>query len=72
MPARLMAVAAVLKKHGIDVEKPSSGSHYKAVRGSVVYPLPAHNGAKSELDDRYLKALCRAFGLDYRAFKEAL
>jgi hypothetical protein len=29
-----------------------------------VYPIPAHNGPKTEIGDHYIRGLCRTFGLD--------
>jgi len=29
----------------------------------VIYPIPAHNGLRTEIDNNYLRALCRRFGL---------
>ncbi|MBS2028706.1 MAG: hypothetical protein JST54_12465 [Deltaproteobacteria bacterium] len=59
---------------GIRVEKPNKGSHWKAIRNSdgKTYPLPCHNGEKSELDDKYLRGLCNCFGFDLTAFKKLL
>lgn len=72
MPARLSAIERALKSFGITVEKPGSGSHWKAKRGSVTYTIPAHNGARSEIGDVYLKGVCRAFGIDVGEFKKLL
>ncbi len=37
-----------------------------------MYPLPAHNGPKTELSDIYIRGLCRAFGIDEREFRKRL
>ncbi len=72
MPARLADIARACRALGIDVEAPGRGSHWKALRDGTVYPLPAHNGPKSELDDIYIRGLCRAFGLNEREFRKLL
>jgi hypothetical protein len=63
MALRLAELQRRLADHGIRVEKPRSGSHRKAIKGSVTYPVPAHNGLKTEIADKYLRALCRRFEL---------
>jgi hypothetical protein len=63
-----------LRAYGVVVETATGGSsHYKAKRaGARTYPLAAHNGEKTELDDKYLKKLCANFGIDYEDFKTKL
>lgn len=58
----------------MEVQKPRKGSHWKAVRveDGKVYPLPAHNGLKTELSDIYLRGLCRCFGWDFAEFMSEL
>ena len=63
MALRLGELQRRLAGEGIRVEKPRSGSHWKATKGSVIYPIPAHNGLRTEIDNNYLRALCRRFGL---------
>jgi hypothetical protein len=72
MPARLRDLARALQALGVTVEPPSSGSHFKARRGSIVFPIPAHNGPKTEIDDRYIRAACRAFDLDESELRKLL
>lgn len=73
MPARLKDIVRAIEKFGGRVEKPNKGSHWKAYSSTnKFYALPCHNGPKQELSDVYIKALCRAFGLDYDAFKKLL
>jgi hypothetical protein len=64
MPAKLAKVAGWLERQGATVEKPKSGSHWKArfTDGSV-FPLPAHNALKTEISDVYLGKLAKRFGL---------
>ena len=57
----------------IRIEKPSTGSHWKAVRaGSRPYPIPAHNGIRSEISDLYIRGLCRNFGIEDAEFRKHL
>jgi predicted RNA binding protein YcfA (HicA-like mRNA interferase family) len=73
MPARLRDIIGALKHFGVEVEEPSSGSHFKAKRdGSRVYTIPAHNGRKTEISDIYIRALCAHFGIDLAEFEKLL
>jgi len=72
LPARLRDLTRALQSYGISVEKPSSGSHWKASKDGIVYPLPCHNGPKTELADYYLKGVARAFGLDFNEMKKRM
>lgn len=72
MPARLRDLVRALAEHGIDVQKPKKGSHWRAVRDGRTYPIPAHNGEKTEIPDTYVNGVCRAFELDADAVKKAL
>lgn len=67
MPARLLALKRALESMGLEVLKPGSGSHWKAVRpgkGGKTFPIPAHNGEKTEIGDQYIRAVCRCFEID--------
>ena len=51
------------------------GKHpWKAQRKSdgKTYPIPAHNGLKTEISDEYIRGLCRCFGLDETEFRKLL
>lgn len=73
MPARLNKLTKALRKRGIAVETPNRSSHYKAVGPSgKTYPIPAHNGPKTEISDVYVKGVCRAFGIDEAEFRADL
>lgn len=68
MPMRLRELKKRLAQNGVTFEKPKRGSHYKVRRdGCRPYTLPCPNGDRTELDDRYLKALCRNLNLDFDA-----
>jgi predicted RNA binding protein YcfA (HicA-like mRNA interferase family) len=73
MAARLHDILRVAATFGIRAEKPGRGSHWKFRKdGFRTYPVPAHNGEKAEIDDRYLKGLCRNFQIDLDAFRAKL
>lgn len=72
MPARLRDIKRVLTALGIAVEEPSSGSHWKASNDGKTYPIPASNGLKTEISDKYIKGLCRCFSLDVDDFTKKL
>jgi len=54
------------------VREPSKGSHWVAFTDCASYRIPAHNALKEEISDTYIKGLCRAFKLDYVAFRREL
>lgn len=66
---------AAAKKRGVDLIKPRKGSHYKFSEpgsGGKTYPVPAHNGIRTDISDMYVRGLCRCFGWDYDQFKADL
>lgn len=63
MPAKLVRLAAWLERQGVTVEKPKSGSHWKAkFPDGTMFPLPAHNALKTEISDVYLNKIAKRFG----------
>jgi predicted RNA binding protein YcfA (HicA-like mRNA interferase family) len=75
MPARLRRVLSVLKEYGISGKSRQKGSHcifHRADGKGRPFPIPAGNGDKTEIDDAYLRALCRALEIDYAEFKKKL
>lgn len=75
MPARLAAIRRALLQYGIEIQEPASGgSHYKATNliNGRSYVLPAHNGLRTEIPDKYIKGLCRALDIDPRTFIQSL
>lgn len=70
MPPRLRELAARLKPENIVLHAPSSGSHWKFVGpDGKTYPVPAHNGERTEISREYIRGLCRCFQLP-RSFLE--
>jgi len=65
-----------LESKGLEVFKPSSGgSHWKVVRpgkSGKTFPIPAHNGEKTEISDSYIKAVCRCFEIDLEDLRKNL
>ncbi len=57
---------------GLKLLKPSSGSHWLAKSADRSYPFSLHNGLKTELPDSYIRAMCRAFGLDEQELRKLL
>lgn len=73
MPARFTQIMRAAQQVGLTVEPPSSGSHFKVKRsGARTFTIPAHNGERTEISDKYIKSLCRNFGIDYAAFAALL
>lgn len=63
MPMRLRELGQWLKQHGIVIT--TGGRHFHARKdGFAMYPIPAHNGEKTEIPNKYLKHLCKHFGID--------
>jgi len=61
--ARFSKVKKACEKREAVVTPPKRGSHWKVKReGQRSFPLPAHNGSKSEITDHYIRALWRNFG----------
>ena len=73
MPARLAKLANALGEYGVRVEKPKKGSHWKAKRdGDGTYPIPAHNGMRTEISDVYIQGVCRHFAIDEDELRDLL
>ena len=59
MPTRFGNLIRALDHFAVTVE-PARGSHWKATKaGFGCYIIPAHKGTKQELDDVYLRGVCR-------------
>lgn len=73
MATRFRDLIKALAAFGIGVTPPSSGSHWNAKKpGARTFVIPAHNGDRTEVDDNYIRSLCRNFGLDVDEFKKHL
>lgn len=74
MPPRLREVkGAIQRMAGFRIEEPSKGSHWKIYGPDrKMYPIPVHNGLKTEIPDSYIRGLCRTFGLDEAEFRALL
>lgn len=65
MPARLRDLARVLREMGVEISDKGGKHTYRAIKpGCRVFTVPAHNGYKTEIDDKYIQALCRNLDLD--------
>ena len=54
---------AILKAHGVEVSP--GAKHWKCSKpGFRPYAIPAHNGEKTELSDKYVRGAKRHFGID--------
>lgn len=73
MPARFGDIVRALRKSGAMVQKPKTGSHWKAVApDGRTYPIPASHGTKTKIPDVYIRGVCRALGLDESEFRKLL
>ncbi len=72
MPAKFRDIIRVLREYDVQVQEPSKGSHWRALGTRngrpTSYPIPAHNGPKTEISDVYIRGACRAFGLSETEF----
>jgi hypothetical protein len=67
MPARLSEIGAALRQLEIGAKlRDGGGKHNWFVDspGRRPYTIPAHNGLKTEIEDKYINALCRHLGVD--------
>lgn len=68
-PQRLGVVIHVAEAHGCKVFHPNKGSHWKFKKdGCRTYPIPAHNGLKTQIAWSYIQGLCRCMGIPEDAF----
>jgi len=63
MPMRLRELEQWLKQHGVTVS-PGSRHFHARKEGYEVFPIPAHNAGKSEINNIYLRRLCKHFDID--------
>ena len=68
MPKRLRVLAKELRELGYELEKPSSGSHWRVRKDGRMYPIPAHNAGNTEIPDIYLRKLAEFLGYDADKF----
>jgi hypothetical protein len=65
VPVRFRRLIAALKRMRVVAVVPvSGGSHWRCEESGVCYPIPAHNGDKSEISDAYIRGVSRALELD--------
>lgn len=72
MPARLRSIMRAAEKLGATTSEPTSGSHWKIEKDGKMYPIPAHNGERSEISDLYIRGMCRALGIDEKELRKLL
>ena len=63
MPMRLANFAQWLKAQSVTVT-PASRHFVAGKDGYPVYPIQARNAMKTEIPNKYLKGLCKHFGID--------
>ncbi len=70
MPSRLGDLEKRLIVLGLAVEAPKKGSHWKVrAKDGRMFPLPAHNGRKSEISDVYVRSLAKFVGVSFEDLK---
>lgn len=70
---RLSDMKRAAEPYGITLTTPKSGSHWKFEKpGHRPYPVPAHNGIRTEIGKAYVKGFCRAFLVDPDEFSSKL
>jgi len=63
MPCHFRDLKRVSEEAGCTVEEPSKGSHWKVRKDGKMYPIPVHNGLKTEIGNHYISGVERALGL---------
>ncbi|MFZ4580442.1 MAG: hypothetical protein ACOYOB_18815 [Myxococcota bacterium] len=62
-----------LEALGVEVvPSPGGSSHWLAKKDGETYPIPAGHGVKTEIDDVYLRGVCRALNLVQKDLKAKL
>lgn len=72
MGLRAGKICSVLEgTYGVIVKKPKRGSHIKLTRPGCERPfvIPANNGAKTDIPDKYIRSMCRCLGIDEDEFR---
>jgi len=74
VPARFRRIIAAAEHFGISFSPPTGGgAHWKATKaGFRSYPIPAHNGDRTQIGDQYIRGFCRNFGIDLSEFRSKL
>lgn len=71
-PVRLADLKRALLEHGVELHKPTSGSHWKFKKpGFGTVPVPAR-GERDMVPPEYVKNLCENFGLDEDKLRASL
>lgn len=70
MPARLSVLIRNARRLGCDVDKPRSGSHWRFFFLDRMYPVPAHNGPRTEIPDVYIRGLASFIGVSEAELKK--
>lgn len=70
---RLRDIKRAVEHLGHEVVPPrGGGSHYRVRVAGRVYPLPAHNGLRTDISEVYVTGLCRVLGMSVDDFKALL
>ncbi len=68
MPARLRTIAAAAAKFGWELDHKGGTHNWRLIKDGTTYPIPAHNGLKSEIGDVYIRGFCRTANLNREDF----
>ena len=61
---RLAELKRALQAHGVELHKPTSGSHWKFKKqGFGTVPVPLKKGERSMVPPEYVKNICESFGI---------
>lgn len=60
---RLSKLAKAVAPYGIVLETGTKHFKFRGPEGRC-YPIPAHNGQRTEVPDVYIRGLCRAYALN--------
>jgi hypothetical protein len=70
-PRRLSEIAEIARRYGYELDE-GAGKHNWRFRkeGERTYPIPAHNGLRTEIDFKYIRGLCRNLNIPLEAFTD--
>ena len=73
MPVRLKDLARVLGEYGATVEEGGGRHNFRVTKpGLRPYPIPAHNGWRTEVGNDYINGVARHLGVDKKAIWKKL
>lgn len=71
MPVKARDLKRAVEALGADfIEARGGGSHWRIRYNGRTYPIPLHNGLKSDVLDCYVRGVCRVLGVTVEQLEE--